>query len=98
MFTNPRYLTRGINDSVAPELQLCMWHMIDMMNVEKDYLQVFELSIIEIDGINVQHIHHFQEVPPFSQDIDLIIDNPITSKIYVIDDGDHSTMLLTEEY
>ncbi|MGN0650051.1 MAG: DUF960 family protein [Oscillospiraceae bacterium] len=25
-------------------------------------------------------------------------ENPITAKIYVIDDGDHSTMLLAEEY
>ncbi len=26
------------------------------------------------------------------------IAKPITAKVYVIDDGDHSTMLLAEEY
>ena len=26
------------------------------------------------------------------------ISNPVTAKVYVIDDGDHSTMLLAEEY
>lgn len=98
MFENSRYLTRGIDENIIPELQLCMWHMIDIMTIDKDYLQVFNLSKKVIDGITVQHIEHSQEVPPFSQDIDLIIDEPVECKIYVIDDGDHSTMLFAEEY
>lgn len=49
MFNNPRYITKGINDTVPFALQLLMWNLIDTMNIShKDYLQVFELS--EDDG------------------------------------------------
>ena len=98
MFTNPRYLTRGISEGLQPELQLLLWTMIDHMEGEKDYLQVFDLSPASDDGIMIQHIRHHQEQPEFSEEIDVLLVEPIEAKIFVIDDGDHSTMLFAEEY
>ena len=98
MFTNERYLTRGINAEIPPITQLLLWQMIRarrMQGVELDYLQVFQLS----DDNGVQKIIHAQERPPFQGEAVLIgVDPIVTAKIYVIDDGDHSTMMLAEEY
>ena len=38
------------------------------------------------------------EQPEYSQDYMIDIANPVNQKVYVIDDTDHSTMLLAEEY
>ena len=76
------------------ELQLFLWNCIDQLPEERDYFQVFALK--EIDG--KQHIHHFSEQPEYSQDYMINLTNPVNQKVYVIDDIDHSTMLLAEEY
>ena len=95
MFNNKRYLTRGVQADIPFELQFFMWECIDNLSVEKDYLQVFELE--NADGI--QRIHHFSEQLEYSMEYLLPeIPDPITTKVYVIDDGEHSTMLLAEEY
>ena len=45
-----------------------------------------------------QHIHHFSEQPEYSKEHTIELANPVNQKVYVIDDTDHSTMLLAEEY
>lgn len=72
-----------------------MWALIAQLPEPKDYLQVFRLSVSD-DGS--QHIIHEQEEPEYRKEYDIKIDSPINAKVYVIDDGDHSTMLLAEEY
>ena len=94
MFDSERYLTRGVQTKIPFELQLFMWNLIDKLPEPKDYLQVFRLSVCD----NVQHIIHEQEQPEYHREYDFKIDNPVTAKVYVIDDDDHSTMLLAEEY
>ena len=96
MFTNQRYLTRGIEAEISPVTQLMLWELIDELNAigaELDYLQVFRL---EPDG-RQQKIIHSQEQPPFEQVVHLIGPPPVTAKIYIIDDGEYSTMMLAEE-
>ena len=97
-FKNTRYITKGIENKIPLYLQLIMWDLIDKMEVaEKDYLQVFKLS----KEADKQKIVHSQEVPEYTKeysfnkvpDSDLII-----TKIFVIDDVTHSTMLLASEY
>lgn len=96
-----RYVTRGVNSEIDIRLQLAMWSLIDILKmqegVEVDYLQVFKLKK-EDDFIKIEHS---QEVPEYKSvhrieidDIELDED----TKIFVIDSGDYSTMLLTEEY
>ena len=46
----------------------------------------------------VNKIVHEQEIPEFRREYHLPSENPINAKVYIIDDNDHSTMLLAEEY
>ena len=95
MFNNQRYVTRGITNTVPLVTQIILWDCIDSMKVElKDYLQVFKLVA---NGSN-QQVTHTQEEPPYEHTFTFPTDEPITAKIFVIDDETHSTMLLAEEY
>ena len=94
-FKNPRYITRGVSENVSLLLQLFMWECIEELDVPKDYLQVFEYSL---SGTK-QKIEHSQEEPFYKREYLLSADTPVfIGKIFVIDGGDHSTMLLAEEY
>ena len=100
MFTNKRYITCGIGHEIPDEIQFWLWIMIDNLrtinNIEVDYLQVFRLS--NQDG--KQKIIQSQEQPEYRNEILIaVICQPVESaKIFVIDDGRHSTMMLAEEY
>lgn len=92
-----RYITRGVNEKIDLSLQILLWNLVDDLKIEKDYLQVFKLSRVG-DVINIEHT---QEVPEYKSSIkvnakDLEFKEEI--KIYVIDSGVYSTMLLSEEY
>lgn len=96
MFSKQRYLTREVAEKVPVEIQLLMWNMIEELKVKKDYLQVFQLKE---QGQQMLEITHKQEIPEFTQTI-LIKNIGIKKemKIYVIDSGDYSTMMLSHEY
>ena len=94
MFQNKRFLPKGVQAEIPIELQLFLWNCIDQLPEERDYFQVFKLDVFN----GKQHIHHFSEQPEYSQDYMIDIANPVNQKVYVIDDTDHSTMLLAEEY
>ena len=94
MFQNKRFLTRGVQAEVPMELQLFLWNCIDQLSEERDYFQVFKLDVHN----GKQHIRHFSEQPEYSQDYMIDLANPVNQKVYVIDNTDHSTMLLAEEY
>ena len=46
MFNNSRYLTKGINEEVPLNLQILLWSMIDSTLIKKDYLQVFNIKVV----------------------------------------------------
>ena len=95
MFNNPKYLTKGVQSSIPGWLVILLWHLIEIMPVEhKDYLQVFRLR----QTATGQHITHTQEQPPYQYELDVPCTDAVTAKIFVIDDGTHSTMLLAKEY
>ena len=95
MFQNPKFLTRGIMTEIPDWLTIQMWHMVAAMEVpEQDCLQVFRLTQTPTG----QHIVHTQEQPPYHKELDILCKNAVNAKIFVIDDGTHSTMLLAEEY
>jgi len=94
MFHNNRYLTCGVDAEIPLPLQLFMWNCVESLPQERDYLQVFDLS--EENG--KQRIVHRSEQPEHRQEYMIPSENPVENKIYVIDDGEHSTMLLAEEY
>ena len=94
MFDNQRYLTCGVDAAIPPDIQLFLWGCVEKLTEPKDYLQVFELKPVG----SLQSITHKSEKPVYRMEYLFPADNPITQKLYVIDDGDHSTMLLAEEY
>lgn len=94
-FKNRRYITRGVRDKVPLLIQLFLWQCIDELNEHKDKLQIFKCSMC--DGrLNIIHI---QEESEYKREYQFTADTPIfIGKIYAIDDGDYSTMLLADEY
>lgn len=102
MFDSPHYATRGVMAEVPLEIQLILWSLIDQSKeagIQLDYLQVFELTIDCAFGEMLQRIIHRQEVPPYtSESFYHSISIPISRTIWIIDSGDHSTMLFPEEY
>lgn len=91
MFNNKRYLTKGISERIEICYQMIMWSMIDNLNVEKDYLQIFQLDWKN----DVLTITHSQEQPFYKLPCQSTVK---TEKVYVIDSEEYSTMLLAEEY
>lgn len=94
MFTNKRYLSRGVDDAIPIELQLFMWACIDQLPESRDYLQIFDLEQVG----SMQSITHKSEQPKYRKVYLLPSEKPITEKIYVIDSSDFSTMILATEY
>ena len=94
MFSNKRYLTCGVDSTIPLELQLFLWECVERMPAPKNYLQVFDLKPVG----NLQSITHSSEEPEYRMEYVIPMENPIVEKVYVIDDGDHSTMLLSNEY
>lgn len=96
MFDKERYLTRGISNEIPFEIQLLLWSMIEEVTVKKDYIQVFEIEPVK--G-NLLKIEHSQEVPKYKKEI-IVRNIGVNSKVklFVIDDGEYSTMMLSEEY
>lgn len=97
-----RFLTPGIKEGVPLEVQLLLWHLIDSSDWQMDYLQIFELH--KENHTNKLIIIHRQEEPEQKRKVSFQLGQyakelqALPSKIWVIDDGNHQTMLLPEEY
>ena len=91
-----RYLTIGVDEKIPIDIQIFMWKAVDSMPEPKDYLQVFNLTVQ--NGLQV--IRHTSEKPKYEMTYILtsLLTKAVTAKVYIIDDGDHCTMLLAEEY
>ncbi len=94
-----RYISSGVDETIPQYLILMLWQYIDFLKdkCELDYLQVFRLYE---EGAG-QGIEHTQEQPkPFKRRYTLFVEGAplVNAKIYVIDDNDHETMILAEEY
>ncbi|EJA6689694.1 TPA: hypothetical protein KQW76_002753 [Clostridioides difficile] len=95
MFTNERYLTREVAERVPIDIQLLMWDLVERIE-EKDYLQIFELIP---KGSEIVEIIHKQEIPEVTSIYEME-NNEIKNKmkLYIIDNGQYSTMMFSHEY
>ena len=98
-----KYITKGIDAEIPVDYQIKILNSIENWRQQKiklDYLQVFKLSVEkDCEGKNVQVILHSQEIPEHSEKIKFQIeDEGIETKIFVIDNDDFCTMLLSTEY
>jgi hypothetical protein len=102
MFQNKKYITSGVNVYIPIITQVYLWQLIDARiktGAKMDYLQIFRLSAKkDSTGFFFQEISHEQERPPFKSKHELQVDECLNIKIYVIDSGEYSTMLLASEY
>lgn len=103
LFNNPGYMTRGFQTEIPIETQQLIFALLNKAKqtlTEMDYLQVFKLDKISSNGSFLQRLTHTQEIPPFEETVFLVLpeDQIITTKIFVIDDGDLHTFLLASEY
>ena len=95
IFNNPKFITSGVANTIPELLQIIMWELINNLPVDsRDYLQVFSLS----PDIKGQRIIHNQENPNYKKEYVFNIDTNVIGKVFVIDDGTHSTMLMNYEY
>ncbi|MEN7555061.1 DUF960 family protein [Clostridioides difficile] len=96
MFDKDRYLTRCVSKEIPLEIQILLWSMIGEIKIKKDYLQVFEIEPIKNGLLKIEHR---QEIPKYKKEI-VVVNTGINSKvkIFVIDDGEHSIMMLGREY
>lgn len=102
MFKGNRYMTIGIKEEIGLDIQIVMWGLIQELSKKKgfelDYLQVFELEPVIIDGLEIQQIIHRQEVEPYSDTKVFSVIKPVSAKVFVIDEKEYCTMLLSSEY
>ena len=96
MFTNEKYLTREVADRVPIEMQMLMWNLVEKIEVEKDYLQIFELIPNSSEFVEIVHK---QEIPEST--FNYRVKNcgiETKMKLYIIDNGDYSMMMFSHEY
>jgi len=98
-----RYVTRGVNELVGTDIQSAIWSIVDITlneGIEMDYLQIFSLTVTHVGDAAHQRIRHRQEQPGRKKVYDISgIQKPVSGEtIWVIDSGQHCTMLLPSEY
>lgn len=101
MFDNPRYFTKGFQNTIPLKTQFILFYLLNgtKNTRELDYLQVFNLTVQKLNhNRNLQKIIHLQEQPKWSKTVYYPVKNPVTAKVFVIDDEDHHTFLLADEY
>ena len=96
-----KYITIGIKEQIGIDIQLFMWNEIEKrINLKKelDYLQVFNISIIDNDK-GIVKIEHTQEIPEYKK-TSIIKSKEVMNnlKVFVILESECSTMLLASEY
>lgn len=96
-----KFITIGVKENISLDIQLFMWNEIEKrinLKQELDYLQVFNISIINEDK-RIVKIEHTQEVPEYKNTSILKCKGIMTNlKVFVILESECSTMLLASEY
>ena len=88
--TENRYMTRKVVEEIPLEINILLLDLIDELNVENDYLQVFELNPI---GEGIVEIIHKQEAPEYKRSL-YIHSEEIKENV----PHEYSTLMFSEEY
>lgn len=96
-------ITHRVAVEVSEELQRLLWDILisiirgrDPRTV--DFLQIFELSVIERHGHALQRIVHHQERPFWQGEGVFEVDQPIDATLYGYIDGASITLMFAEDY
>ena len=94
--TENRYMTRKVAEEIPLEINILLWNLIDELNVEKDYLQVFELNPI---GEGIVEIIHNREIPEYKSSLYIhSVEIKENKKQYAIDNLEYRTLMFSDEY
>jgi hypothetical protein len=93
-----KYITAGVCDQISLPTQMVIWQLAASLPLEADYLQVFRLKPGVKDSRIIQIIEQSQEQPEFQRTFSFYCEEPVTAKLFLIDDGDYITLLLASEY
>ncbi|OPY55795.1 MAG: hypothetical protein A4E55_02383 [Pelotomaculum sp. PtaU1.Bin035] len=104
MFEGHRYLTRGVAESLPPDLIAAIWNIVDNRKANPhpplDYLQVFD--VVSLTGASdcpsIVRIVNTQELPPHLVVRLCRVSETLNVSVWVIDSGAYCTMLLPHEY
>jgi len=96
--SKPCYKTKGIEEKLSLVLQMYLWQLMFEVKENRDYLQVFELEADKLGDDGLQVIIHMQEEPEMVNRHFYMTDEPISARVYIIEDTTHFTMLLSSEY
>ncbi|UFJ40379.1 DUF960 domain-containing protein [Brevibacillus humidisoli] len=101
-FSSDKYVSRGVSERVPLDVQLALWDILEerkRRGDSLDYLQVFELSVVLVNGVPLQNVRNPQEQPPLDEVFCLYVAKPIGGiTIWVIDSDKYCTMLFPNEY
>lgn len=99
---NSRYETSGINENLDLKYRIMLWKLIEELGKSQDldYFQVFKFKERKsYDGNIVGVVTHIQETTGYNKEHILeLTDSFIEGTVYVIDDGECSIMLWSDEY
>ncbi len=95
MFQGKRYLTSRSVQTIPQVIILVLWEMVDGMRVKhKDREQLFELYATSQGQI----ICHMQQEHPYLYELELPCAKPVDAKVYIVDKGTYSIMMLADEH
>ena len=99
---NSRYMTRRIQEELPVEILLLLWYEIDGQKnagLEMDYLHVFSFEKLGDDTFVIKHEQEQPARITYSYcNYYAEYESLLAKKVFIIDDGDHSTELGAEEY
>ena len=95
------YFTKRVMDEIGAPIAFTIIKGVEMMNIKRDYLQIFKLDVI---GNSLIVIEHSQEQPQWNtvyyMDTEGIeVKEDISGmKLYMIIEDTYATLMLAEEY
>ena len=93
-----KYITAGVCDQISLLTQMMIWQLAASLPVTKDYLQVFTLTPGIVNSRDVQLLKQNQEIPEYERICTYYCENPLSLKLFMIDDGAYITLMLASEY
>jgi hypothetical protein len=93
-----KYITAGVCNQISLPTQMMIWQLATSLPCQADYLQVFKLEPGVKNGRAIQTIEQSQEMPEYKRSCSFYCGGAVNEKLYLIDDGDHITLMMSEEY
>ena len=96
---NNRYVSDLVSQKLHPIIIILLWELIDdIPERERDYLQIFNLTIDGNDGRH-QIVEHTQENPYYKNNKTFFTINAVNATVYCIDNCQGTQiMMFAEEY